>query len=129
MAKKQPSGKLSSEELIEKMKKERFGRLSDAHLHLAERDPEFMQTYDDLFQLLMTRERQLTIKQKELIVIGMLAVKGQFAAMRTHVKRARKSGVTENQILEALELAMMYGGTESMIHGTLAMLEAVAESK
>ena len=129
MAKKQPQGKLSSEELIDKMKRERFGRLSDAHVHLAMNDPEFMQTYDDLFQLIMTKERQLSITQKELIVIAMLAVKGQYAAMRTHVRRARESGVKDGQILEALELAMMYGGTESMIHGTLAVLEASEKGK
>lgn len=120
---------MNSEELIARMKKERFGKLSEAHVHLAKRDPEFTQTYDDLFQLLMATKRQLTIEQKELVVIGMLAVKGQFPAMRTHVRRALQSGVTENQILEALELAMMYGGTESMIHGTLAMLEATGEKK
>lgn len=129
MAKKQPLGKLSSEELIEKMKRERFGRLSDAHVHLAMNDPEFMQTYDDLFQLVMTKERQLSIMQKELIVIAMLAVKGQYAAMRTHVRRAHEIGVKDGQIIEVLELAMMYGGTESMIHGTLAMLEAAEKGK
>lgn len=113
--------------LLELMKKERYGRLSDAHVFLVNRDTDFMEEYDALFRFLMTKDRRLRVKEKELIVIGMLAVKGQYNAMKGHVRRALLAGVQVDQMVEVLELAMLYGGTESMIQGGLAMLDVLKE--
>ncbi len=108
--------------LIEKMKRERQGKISRTHTLLAQNDIEFARRYDDLFELLMTRDRELTVKQKELIVIGMLAAKGQFGGLAIHIQRALGIGISRNQILEALELAMLYGGADSLIFGADALV-------
>ena len=121
-------GNSRREELRKRMKAERHGEISKTHELLIREDPEFAEKYDDLFALLMTEDRTLSIHTKELIVMGMLAVKGQYGALKMHIQRALKVGVTQAEIVEMLEVAMMYGGTESMIHGGLALLETL-ESK
>ncbi len=80
-------------------------------------DPEFAEAYEDLFELLMTKDRMLSVKTKELLVIGILATKAEYDALDTHIQRALRIGITSREILEVLEVGMMYGGTESMIFG------------
>ena len=52
---------------------------------------------------------------------------GKYAALKTHMKRALKTDVTKNEIIEALAIAMMYGGTESMIQSGQALVELFDE--
>jgi alkylhydroperoxidase/carboxymuconolactone decarboxylase family protein YurZ len=111
------------------MAQERNGKLSKMHHLLARTDIEFLSTYDDLFALLMTNDRALTIKTKELVVIGILASKGQYDALNTHIKRALKVGVTEAEVIEVLEVAMLYAGTESMIRGGIELIHALKRGK
>ncbi len=99
------------------MKKARHGSILPAHQLIANIDPTFGEAYEELFELIMTRDRSLSVRTKELIVIGILAAKGQFSALDTHIHRAMKIGIGQKEILEALEVSMLYGGTESMIVG------------
>jgi alkylhydroperoxidase/carboxymuconolactone decarboxylase family protein YurZ len=122
-----PEKPVNREALIKKMEAERHGEISRTHHLLVQSDPEFAQRYDDLFEILMARDRLLKIRTKELIVIGMLAAQGEYAALKTHMKRALKTDVTQQEIIEVLELAMMYGGAESMIHGGQALIELLDE--
>jgi alkylhydroperoxidase/carboxymuconolactone decarboxylase family protein YurZ len=122
-----PERPVNREALIKKMKSERHGEISQTHRLLVQSDPEFAQRYDDLFEILMARDRLLKIRTKELIVIGMLAALGEYAALKTHMKRALRTDVTQQEIIEVLELAMMYGGAESMIHGGQALIELLDE--
>ena len=115
--------------LIYRMMKERNGKLSKTHRLLAKIDIEFLSTYDDLFALIMAKDRALSIKTKELIVIGILASKGQYDALNTHVKRALKIGVTRAEAMEVLEVAMLYAGTESMIRGGIELVDALKGGK
>jgi len=110
-------------ELIRKMKRERHGTISKTHELIAKDDPEFAMKYDDLFELLMTKNRALKVETKELVVMGILASKGQYDALKTHLQRALTIGVSREEIIEVLELAMLYGGTESLIHGGLSLIE------
>jgi alkylhydroperoxidase/carboxymuconolactone decarboxylase family protein YurZ len=120
---------MNIQKLIKKMMRERNGKLSKMHHLLARTDIEFLSTYDDLFALVMTNDRVLTIKTKELIVIGILASKGQYDALNTHIKRAVRVGVTRAEIIEVLEVAMLYSGTESMIRGGVELIDALKRGK
>jgi alkylhydroperoxidase/carboxymuconolactone decarboxylase family protein YurZ len=123
---------LESSKLIEKMKSERGGKITETHEYLAKHDVDFGARFDELFALLMTKDTKLPIRTKELITIAILAVKSQYDAVRTHVDRSLKIGVTESEILEALELAMFYGGTEALIQGgkeLVKVTKSLAEGK
>jgi len=116
----------SFEELLERMKRERYGKVPAALELLARSDPEFTEKYDDLFQLLMTRDRTLTVKSKELMVIGILASKGEYDGLKEHIDRALTIGVSRRAIIEALELAMLYGGgAPSLVFGGLALIDSL----
>jgi 4-carboxymuconolactone decarboxylase len=103
--------------LIRRMMAARYGKILPTHRLLAATDLEFTEAYEKLFEILMTKDRTLSVKTKELVAIGILSTKGQFEALETHIRRALRIGVTSKQILEVLEVAMLYGGTESLIFG------------
>lgn len=109
------------------MKKERGGEISKTHEYLARNDPDFTEIYDKLFEVLWTKKRTLPTKVKELVVIAILASKGQYDALRTHIRRAREKGVSPQEILETLENTMLYGGAEALIHGGLELLKVLEE--
>jgi alkylhydroperoxidase/carboxymuconolactone decarboxylase family protein YurZ len=111
--------------LIEKMKRERNGKLTKSHHFFAKSDPEFLAVYDDLFALVMTKDRNISVKCKELIAIGILAAKGEYDALKLHLSRALEAGVTRAEIIEALEVTMMYSGAESMIYGSLELINVL----
>ena len=96
---------------------------------IAKTDPEFLQIYDQLFALLMTKNRALTVEVKELIVMGILAARGQYDALNTHMHRALKIGIEKEKIIETLEVAMMYSGTESMLRGGVELLGSLHRGK
>lgn len=52
----------------------------------------------------------LSKKQKELIAIGISVVIDCESCMQWHIDQAAKSGATEREILEALEVGMEMGG-------------------
>jgi alkylhydroperoxidase/carboxymuconolactone decarboxylase family protein YurZ len=60
--------------------------------------------------------------------MGILASRGAFDALRIHIDRGLKSGLKGVQILEALEVSMLYGGTESMIIGGQILAEATKDA-
>jgi alkylhydroperoxidase/carboxymuconolactone decarboxylase family protein YurZ len=103
--------------LLKRMKNARYGSLLPVHKFIAEKDPEFTEAYENLFEFLMSKERFLPVKTKEFIAIGILASKGQFDALDTHIRRALQINASLKEILEVLEVSMLYGGTESLIFG------------
>jgi len=78
-----------SQQLIEDMMKKR-GYAYPSHKHLAEEDPEFLETYDKLYELVMFRRRVFPEKIKELFFLCAIAARnpGDPTAMRNHMKRA-----------------------------------------
>jgi alkylhydroperoxidase/carboxymuconolactone decarboxylase family protein YurZ len=111
------------------MRKERYGRLSKTHFLLAERDLEFLSLYDDLFSLVMTKKRALDLRSKEFIAMGILASKGEYDALNTHIHRALEIGISESEILEVLETTMLYSGTEAMLRGCLELIDTLKGKK
>jgi alkylhydroperoxidase/carboxymuconolactone decarboxylase family protein YurZ len=111
---------------LKRPRKER-GYLLGTHEFLAANDPDFLEAYNGLFENLMTKEKMLPIKVKELIVIALLCSKGQYEAARLHVKRAMDHAATPREILEAMETAMLYSGAPSLIYGADSMIRHLTE--
>lgn len=114
-----------SEQLIEKMTKARYGKILPTLELLVRADPEFAAAYEELFELLMTKDRGLDVKTKEFIVMGILASRGQYHGLQSHFRRALKLGITQTEMIEVLQVAMFYGGTESMIRGGELLMEVL----
>jgi len=106
--------------LIERMEKERgFGRLW--RKLLAERDPEFMELYHNT-TMHVFRDGALPRKMKEIICICADALQLYEPGVRIHTRNALKLGATEQEIIEALEAAILPG-----IHYLSVLLPAIVE--
>ena len=109
-----------AEELIKRMEQERgFTRLW--RKQLAERDPTFMELYHNA-AVHVFRDGALPRKTKELICICADALQLYEPGVRIHVRNALELGATEEEIIEALETAIMPG-----IHYLSALLPAIVE--
>ena len=75
------------------------------------------------------RDRELSAKTKELIAIGISAAVSCESCIQWHTEHALKHGATEQEILEALEVAMEIGGGKAIGTARLALevMEKVGE--
>ena len=108
--------------LLEKAKKAR-GYMFPEWEYVIEKDPEFFEAYNNLYQKCLTDGKALPAKTRELIAIGILAFRGQESAVLTHARRALKLGATREEILEAIETAFVPGGGPTLRVGLSALLK------
>ncbi len=107
-----------AKKLIERMEKERgFGRLW--RRLLAERDPKYMELVHDITTHVF-RDGALSRKMKEIICICADALQFYEPGVRIHTRNALKLGATEQEIIEALEVAVLPG-----IHYLTVLLPAI----
>ncbi len=109
-----------AKKLIQKMESERgFGRLW--RKQLAEADPDFMELYHKA-AMHVFQDGALPRKTKELICICADALQLYEPGVRIHVRNALELGATKEEIVEALEAAIMPG-----IHYLSVVLPAIVE--
>jgi len=114
--------------LIETMKKER-GYLPAQWAYLAERDVDFMEAYNSLYNRGLTDGTALPAKTRELIAIAILAYRGLTDAVYDHCKRALKLGATEEELLEAIETMIIPGGAPTFATGLQALMRIEEDKK
>ena len=110
--------------LLERLKKER-GFLHETHSLLAANDPDYLRAYDNLFRFVMTSNRLLSTKTKELLVISVLCSRGSYEGARLHMKRAIQKGATPSEVLESIETAALYSGAPTLIYGGEALIQTL----
>jgi alkylhydroperoxidase/carboxymuconolactone decarboxylase family protein YurZ len=115
-------------ELIQKMQKAR-GYMLGPWLYLTEKDAGFMEAYNNLYERGLTEGKALPAKFREFIAIGILAYRGLDDAVYQHCKRALRLGASKRELLEALESAMIPGGTPTMALGLQALARIEEEEK
>jgi 4-carboxymuconolactone decarboxylase len=95
------------------------GYIHESHKVLMANDPDFLSKYDQLYKAILAEEnaKALPIRIKELIVIALLASKGEYPPLELHIRRALKLGASSQEILEALETTMFYSGAPSLLYG------------
>ena len=113
-------------DLIEKMEKER-GYLQGGWRYLATKDVDFMEAYNNLYGLGLNAGKALPVKVRELIAIGLLAFRGSEGGVYEHMKRALKHGATKQELMEALETAMIPGGAPTLGTGLKALMKIEEE--
>ena len=66
-------------------------------------------------------EGALSKKQKELIAIGISVVTDCESCMQWHIKQAAKSGASQQEVLEAVEVGIEMGGGPATVSARFAL--------
>ncbi|MQA91609.1 MAG: hypothetical protein GEU90_15530 [Gemmatimonas sp.] len=118
--------------MLEQMRTAR-GYLYPSHELAAELDPQFMEVFNRLAGLSLLHEgvdssdAALDTKQRELIVIGILAARGGSAV--SHMRRAIRFGATEKEIFEVGKAAMVPAGAPAFLSVVNGLLQLRADAE
>jgi 4-carboxymuconolactone decarboxylase len=105
------------------------GYVLDYHKVMVENDLEFMKAADGVVHAAFLEERLLDRSTKELILIVSLTVMGSAKEhIQSHIRAALQTGVSSEEILEAIELAMPEAGVVAFQRGVEAWREVVGAS-
>ncbi len=115
-----------AEALIEKMKKDR-GYIYPEWEFAARNDPDFVEAYNDLYRAALNDGRALDAKTRELIALGILAYRGEAEAVVAHIRRAIRLGASQQEILEAVETAIIPGGAPTFFVGLRGIMKALGD--
>ena len=91
-------------------------------------DPEYAAVRDELRRVAVS-EGALSVKVKEMIVIGILASRGLQYGVAAHMRRAVDFGATRQELFEALKAAHIPGGGVAYSVGIRALQELELEGK
>ena len=116
------------QKLIKKMKKQR-GYMPSTWVYMVDKDVDFMEVYNNLYESGLTDGKALATKTRELIAIAILAFRGQGEAVYLHAKRALRLGATKQELLEAFETMMIPGGVPTFGMGLAALLRIEEEEQ
>lgn len=81
---------------------------------LNEKDPDVLRALY-AYRREVFREGALSVKEKELIALALSCVSKCDKCLEHHSEAAKKAGATEDEILEAIEVAMYMSGPSAMI--------------
>src|SRR5262245_14855388 len=90
---------------------------------LAREDPEFMKARAPLSTLSFGEGKELSIKHKEMVIIGILAFRGREDGVVAHMRRAVQHGATKRELLEAVQAAAVPGGGPTLSTGVQDLME------
>ena len=116
------------QKLYTKMNKER-GYMPPAWVYLVDKDVDFMEVYNNLYERVLKDGKSLPAKTKEFVAIAILAFRGQEDAVYLHAKRALRLGATKQELLEAMEAMVLPGGAPTFGTGLLALMRIEEEEK
>ncbi len=93
---------LAAKKLLDVMFAKR-GYLLPYHRLLAESDPEILETYDNLYTKLTLNERVLTLKEREIVWIALIAItREKYASF--HFDRGVTAGMTNEEITDSVAI-------------------------
>jgi AhpD family alkylhydroperoxidase len=107
--------------LIEAMSKER-GYMPPPWAYMADKDLDFIEAYNNLYERGLTAGKALPIKTRELVAMAILAYRGLTDAVYEHGKRALRHGATKQELLEAIETMIVPGGAPTFGTGLRALM-------
>src|SRR5215467_209035 len=85
---------------------------------VAREDPEYVAARQPLSKLSIGEGKALSIKYREMVIIGILAFRGTKDGVIAHMKRAIEHGATKRELLEAIQSAAVPGGGPTFATGT-----------
>jgi alkylhydroperoxidase/carboxymuconolactone decarboxylase family protein YurZ len=90
---------------------------------VAKEDPEYIAARQPMSDLSFGEGKELSIKHKEMVIIGILAFRGRKDGCVAHMKRAVQHGATKRELLAALQAAAVPGGGPTFSTGIEALME------
>ena len=112
-----------AEALIARMKQAR-GYIYPEWEFAARQDPEFVETYNRIYEQGLGEGRHVSAKVREFVAIALLAFRGaDRAGLVAHMRRAMRLGATAEELFEVLEACLVPGGAPTFHRGLSALLE------
>ena len=94
----------------------------------ARQDPDFVETYNRIYELGLGEGKHVSAKVREFVAIALLAFRGQDkAGLVAHMERAMRLGATREELFEVLETCLVPGGAPTFHRGLSALLEVRGE--
>jgi alkylhydroperoxidase/carboxymuconolactone decarboxylase family protein YurZ len=90
---------------------------------VAREDPEYVRARQPLSELSVGEGKELSIKHREMVIIGILAFRGREEGVVTHMRRAIQHGATKRELLEAIQSAAVPGGGPTFSTGVQALMQ------
>jgi alkylhydroperoxidase/carboxymuconolactone decarboxylase family protein YurZ len=90
---------------------------------VAREDPEYVAARQPLSELSIGEGKELSVKYREMVIIGILAFRGRKEGIVAHMKRAIEHGATKRELLEAIQSAAVPGGGPTFSSGVQALME------
>jgi len=89
---------------------------------VAREDPEYVTARQPLSKLSIGEGKELSIKYREMVIIGILAFRGTKDGVIAHMRRAIEHGATKRELLEAIQSAAVPGGGPTFATGAQALM-------
>ena len=93
---------------------------------LAREDPEYAAAREPVSALATGEGKELSIKHREMVIIGILAFRGREDGVVAHMRRAVKHGATKRELLEAIQAAAVPGGGPTLSAGARSVAASIA---
>src|SRR2546423_14216527 len=90
---------------------------------MAKEDPDYVRARGPLSAVSVGEGKELSIKHREMVIIGILAYRGREDGVVTHMRRAIQHGATKRELLEAIESAAVPGGGPTLRTGVQAPMQ------
>jgi alkylhydroperoxidase/carboxymuconolactone decarboxylase family protein YurZ len=94
---------------------------------LAQEDPEYAAARGPVSTLSVGEGRELSVKYREMVIIGILAFRGRDEGVVAHMRRAVEHGATKRELLEAVYAAAVPGGGPTLSSGVQGLMKLEAE--
>ena len=89
---------------------------------VAREDPQYVAARQPLSELSIGAGKELSIKHREMVIIGILAFRGRQDGVVAHMRRAIQHGATKRELLEAIQSAAVPGGGPTFSTGAQALM-------
>ena len=90
---------------------------------VAREDPEYIKAREPLSALSLGEGKELSVKHREMVIIGILAFRGREGGVVAHMLRAIEHGATKRELLEAIQSAAVPGGGPTFSTGVQALMQ------
>ena len=90
---------------------------------VAKEDPEYVKARQPLSALSIGEGKELSIRHREMVIIGILAYRGRQEGVIAHMRRAIEHGAIKRELLEAIQSAAVPGGGPTFSTGAQALMQ------
>ena len=90
---------------------------------VAREDPAYMEARRPYAEHSVGEGRALSVKYREMVIIGILAHRGRQEGVIAHMRRAIEHGATKLELLEAMQAAAIPGGGPTFSVGVQALVQ------